>query len=277
MDTIPHNPSSRLTRAQTGRDLGWAPEQFLWLMLSHALWVGLCVLAAMLSPSVAHAQTLMSKDVLQTQVEGLLKTQSLPQGADKANGSAPMKPWRIELVLGELDPRLRLAPCDKVHAYMPDGVQLWGRTRVGLRCEVGAVHWNVSWPVTVKVWGQALVPVVPLRPGAPVEASDLRMAEVDLAAFNSPAVTRLEEAVGRSVLRSVEPGQSLREADLRARRWFEAGDPVKMVVKGDGFSVAAEGLALTPGDEGRCARIRTDSGRIVCGQPVGARQVELSL
>jgi len=52
---------------------------------------------------------------------------------------------------------------------------------------------------------------------------------------------------------------------------------VRLTVRGEGFQAVSEGMALTPGDEGRCARVRTDSGRIVCGQPVGERQVELSL
>jgi len=184
---------------------------------------------------------------------------------------------RFEVTLGQLDPRLKLAPCDKVQAYMPQGMRMWGKTRVGLRCEQGPVRWNVFWPVSVKVWGQALVAVVPLRPGTPVAAADLRLAEVDLAAHASPAVMRSNEVVGRSVVRPIEPGQSLRQEDIRARRWFAAGDPVRLVVKGSGFSVASEGTAITPGDEGQCAKIRVDGGRVVCGEPVAQRQVEISL
>jgi len=75
----------------------------------------------------------------------------------------------------------------------------------------------------------------------------------------------------------MQPGQSLRQEDVKARRWFAAGEPVRLTVKGAGFSVGAEGTALTAGDEGQCARIRLDGGRIVCGDPVGSRQVEITL
>jgi len=270
-----HTCIIRPTRSRLERDIGCAPEQFVVAGLSSLAWAGICVLAALVSPPV-HAQTMMATDALQSQVEAVLKQQALPQGTD-TDASSQKHPWRVEVVLGQLDSRLKLAPCDKVKAYLPDGVQMWGKTRVGLRCEVGAVRWNVFWPVTVKVWGQALVAATPLRSGAVISAEDLRMAEVDLAAQTSPAITRAADVVGRAVYRNVEPGHSLRQDDVKARRWFAAGDPVRLTVRGEGFQVASEGMALTPGDEGHCARIRTESGRVVCGQPVGERQVELSL
>jgi flagellar basal body P-ring formation protein FlgA len=184
---------------------------------------------------------------------------------------------RVEVVLGQLDPRLKLAPCEKVNAYLPEGSRLWGRTRVGLRCEQGSVHWNVYWPVTVRVWGPAVVAVVPLKPGSLVSAADLRLAEVDLAESNSPAILKAEEVIGRSVVRVIEPGQGLRQDDVRMRRWFAAGEPVEVMVRGEGFAIASGGTALSHGDEGQCARIRVDSGRVLCGRPVGERRAEVAL
>ena len=87
----------------------------------------------------------------------------------------------------------------------------------------------------------------------------------------------LTDIVGRAVVRNIEPGQSIRQEDIKLRRWFAAGDPVRVMVKGVGFQISSDGTALTPGDEGRCARVRTDNGRVVCAQPVGDRQVELVL
>jgi flagella basal body P-ring formation protein FlgA len=254
-------------------DLGLEPFQIWAALLSSLVWLLLCGGAALFSPSARAqaAQPQQDSNVMQAHVEALLHQQATPSSA------APGMPGRIEVVMGQLDARLKLAPCDKIQAYVPDGVRLWGKTRVGLRCEQGPVHWNVFWPVAVKVWGQALVAVVPLRPGTPVNASDLRLSEVDLAAHPSPAMVRSQEVVGRTVVRSIAPGQSLRQEDVRARRWFAAGDPVRLVVKGSGFSVGAEGTALSPGDEGQCARVRLEGGRVVCGDPVGERQVEITL
>jgi flagella basal body P-ring formation protein FlgA len=198
-------------------------------------------------------------------------------GAADAPDSAGPVVSRLEVSLGAADSRLRLAPCDKVQVYVPDGIKLWGRSRVGLRCEQGAVRWNVFVPVTVRVFGQGVVPAVNLTLGSRIEAADLRLAEVDLAAEGSPAILNVQEAAGRLMAHGVQAGQSLRQGHLKAKRYFAVGDQVRLVVKGPGFSVNGEGEALTPGDEGVCARIRTEAGRIVCGRPVGERVVELLL
>lgn len=244
-----------------------------WLLL--ILLVALAPLTARAQANPAIGAAVAGGDVLQAQVEGLLKQQTLPQGGSP--DPAARQPWRVEVTLGQLDPRLKLAPCDKVKAYLPPGVQLWGQARVGLRCEQGPVRWNVYWPVTVKVWGKALVAAVPLRPGNVVSAGDVTVGEVDLAASPSPALTRSHDLVGRTVVRSISAGQSVRQDDVKSRRWFAIGDPVTIHVRGEGFMAASEGVALSPGDEGRCARIRMDNGRVLCGQPVSERVAELSL
>ncbi len=234
----------------------------------------LCLLGLAPMGARAEGQT-ETVDVLQNQVESLLKQQNLPQGGTP--DAASRQPWRVEIALGQLDPRLKLAPCDKVKAYVPDGVQFWGKARVGLRCEQGPVRWNVYWPVTVKVWGKALVAAVPLRPGNVVKQADVVLAEVDLAASASPALLNAADIVGRTVMHPLEAGQSVRQDDVKLRRWFAIGDPVRLNVRGEGFLAASEGVALSPGDEGRCVRVRMDNGKVLCGQPVGERVVELTL
>lgn len=215
---------------------------------------------------------------LSSLVADLLQRQTQAQSpALQAPADGEAQPPRVEVVLGELDPRLKLAPCQKVNAYIPQGMKLWGKTRVGLRCEQGPVRWNVFWPVTVKVWGTALVVTSTVEPGQELGPQDVKLAEVDLAESTSPAVLSLPEALGRSSQRRLQAGQSLRESDLRARRWFFAGDPVRLHVKGAGFMATSEGVALAHGDEGRCARVRTSQGRVVCARPVADGLAELTL
>ena len=184
---------------------------------------------------------------------------------------------RIEVSVGSLDARLHLAPCQRVEPYLPNGVRLWGKTRIGLRCTQGASAWNVFVPITVKAYGPALVASAVLPAGALLAAADLIQAEVDLAEDTSMAVNDTQLAVGRTLVRAMLPGQSLRQSHLKARQWFAAGETVKVVAQGSGFSVASEGKALTPGIEGQSARVRTESGHVLVGLPVAENRVELSL
>jgi flagella basal body P-ring formation protein FlgA len=184
---------------------------------------------------------------------------------------------RMQIEVGRLDPRLRLAPCEQVQPYLPAGFRAWGRTRVGLRCVRGPVAWNVYVPLQVKVFGPALVASHALSAGQRVTEGDLVQAEVDLAEDNSPALRDASAAVGRNLSRAVMAGASVRESFLRARQWFVAGETVSLVAQGAGFAVQGSGQAMSAGLEGASVRVRTESGRIVSGVAVGERRVEVPL
>ena len=184
---------------------------------------------------------------------------------------------KVEVLVGALDPRLKLAPCQRIEPYLPAGTRWWGKTRVGLRCTQGVTPWNVFMPVTVKVHGRALVAAAPLPAGTVLSANDLRLAEVDLAEDGSAALDDPSLALGRTLQRALASGQSLRQSHLKARQWFAVGDTVQVRAGGDGFSVSGEGQALTRGVEGEPARVRTEAGRVLTGMPVAERRMELPL
>lgn len=185
---------------------------------------------------------------------------------------------RHEVVAGQLDPRLRLTPCDDVQPYLPDGTRLWGKARVGLRCVKGVTKWNVYLPLTVNVYGPGLVSRAALPAGHVLAAEDFHQAEVNLADnLYQPAITDANQLLGRTLAKPVAPGQSLRQASLKPRQWFTAGDKVRIRVAGSGFAVAGAGEAVTAGMEGQPARVRTENGRVVSGLPVADRLLEIAL
>lgn len=216
-------------------------------------------------------------------------TQSVPSGLDAGleqqvrtlalggASSAPAGVTRVEVIVGQLDPRLRLAPCQRVEPYLPPNARLWGKSRIGLRCTQGTSNWNVYLPLTVKAYGRGLVATAAVNSGSVVKAGDLTEAEVDLAEDATPALVDPAQALGRTLAQALRPGQSLRMGHLKARVWFAAGDTVKVLALGPGFSLEGEAQALSNGVEGQPARIRTENGRVLTGQPVGERRVELTL
>ena len=187
------------------------------------------------------------------------------------------QPPRIEVLVGRLDARLRLAPCSQVLPYLPAGTRPLGRTRIGLRCAQGPSAWNISLPVTVKVWAPAVVATTALPIGTRLAAHHLTRAEVDLAERSDPALLLPEAALGRTLARGLAPGEALRRDDLKLREWFKAGDSVRIMAIGPGYAVSSEGLALGPGLDGQATRVRTEGGRIVTGIAAGDHRVELAL
>ncbi|MDC8784297.1 flagellar basal body P-ring formation chaperone FlgA [Roseateles koreensis] len=182
---------------------------------------------------------------------------------------------RIEVEVGKLDPRLRLAPCNQIQPYLPAGLQMWGRTRIGLRCLAGASRWNVSVPVRVKVYAKAIVAIDPLAAGTPLTQAQLALAEIDIAAepgavFNDPAALE-----GRTLLKPLAAGEAVRNSALKQRQVFAAGDRVTVMATGAGYAVAGEGQALSAGVEGQNVKIQFENGRVVTGRAIAERRVEV--
>ena len=184
---------------------------------------------------------------------------------------------RVAIEPGRLDPRLRLAPCERIEPYLPPGARAWGRSRVGLRCVQGPTPWNVYLPVTVKVFAPAWVAASALPAGSELQPDMLRQAEVDWAASATPPVVDAAKLVGRLLARPLPAGAAVRLGDLKQRQWFAAGDTVRLVARGQGFSVSGEGQAMSPGVEGQTVRVRTETGRVLTGQAVGQNRVEVQL
>jgi flagella basal body P-ring formation protein FlgA len=206
-----------------------------------------------------------------------LQVQQFTRAAGERGASVGAGTVRVEVTLGALDSRLRLAPCSRVEPYLPPNSKPWGRTRVGLRCAEGRTHWNVFLPVTVHVFAPALVAQATLPAGTVLAAQDVREAEVDLAAEPGAALTRPAQAVGRTLARALAAGEALRQPDLKARQYFASGETVSLVAAGHGYAVQSEGQALSNGLEGQPVRVRTESGRIVSGLAAGEHRVEIPL
>lgn len=172
---------------------------------------------------------------------------------------------RMEVQMGQLDSRLRLAACAKVEPYLPAGSRLWGRTRLGLRCVQGSVPWNVFLPITVRAYGPAWVAQGNIPAGKTLSAEDAVPAEVDWAEDSAPVFANAQDFIGMVAARALTSGQALRQNMVRPPALFTAGSPVQVMVNGGGFSVAGSGKAMTAAGEGQQVRVRMDNGRLVTG------------
>lgn len=219
----------------------------------------LAALACVLATGVAQAQS-----VADPAAELPALTQRWLDDALTRNQSAGL-PLRMEVSIGALDSRLRLAPCARVEPYLPAGSRLWGRTRLGLRCVEGATAWNVFLPVTVKAWGPAWVLTGNVASGAVLTANDAAEAEVDWAADAAAIVANPDQWVGQIASRPLVAGQAVRQSMVRAPSLFKAGAQVRVVAQGPGYAVTSAGQALSAGAVGQTVRVRMDNGRTISG------------
>jgi flagella basal body P-ring formation protein FlgA len=224
----------------------------------------LCVLAAH-----AWAQQAEMAPDLSSEVSRLAEEAATQRDAQQAG-------LRVKVEVGQLDPRLHLAPCQRIQPYLPPGLPAWGRTRIGLKCVQGAKPWNISVPVTVHVYRNAQVLREALPGGTVLDAGQLMEAEVDIAAAPGTAILEPDQAVGRTLARPLPAGATLRTTDFKPRRWFDAGATVRVVANGPGWAASTEGQAMNPGIEGQLVRVKVDSGKLLIGRPTAGGWVEIS-
>lgn len=203
--------------------------------------------------------------------------QQLEQLAEQAVRPALPAGGSVEIAVEEPDARLRLAPCAQVQPFLPGGHALWGRSRLGLRCLQGAVKWSISVPLQVRVFAPAWVAAQPLPAGALLQAGQLVRQVVEWSADTSPVQAQAEPPIDRQLQRPLQLGEALRLAHLKPRQWFAAGEPVRLLLTGEGFAIRSQGLALAPGMEGQATRVRVEGGRVLHAWPVGERQAEVAL
>ena len=208
----------------------------------------------------------------------LLKdTQAWLDQAVAAARPAGAAPLRLVVSVGALDSRLTLAPCAQVEPYLPPGMRLWGKARLGLRCTDGKARWNVFLPIQVQAFGLAWVVRGDVPVGKVLEAGDAVQAEVDWAQDNHTVLADMEMWLGQTATRALPTGQTLRAGMVRAPQVFQAGAVVRVVAQGAGFAVTSDGQALSAGILGSQARVRMEGGRILTGIVTDTRTVRVDL
>lgn len=191
--------------------------------------------------------------------------------------TASKSPLRMVLVMGELDSRLRLAPCTRVEPYVPAGVRLWGKSRIGLRCLEGSTRWNVFLPITVHAYGSAWVVKGNISAGSVLTEDDAMQAEVDWSESPSPILSKPSQWVGAVATTALSTGQALRQVSIKPAQVFQAGAQVRVSAQGPGFTISSDGQAMSSGVVGQLTQVKMENGRILSGVVIDSRTVRLSL
>lgn len=184
-------------------------------------------------------------------------------------------PGRVEISVGQLDPRTQVAACTAHEAFTPPGNRLWGKTMVGVRC-LGPSAWSIYVPVHVRVYGGYVVTSKSLNAGQTLSEGDMAIRQGDLTTLPTGVVTTVEQGTGKVLKNSLGGGQPLRADILLAPFVVQQGQDVRLIYKGPGFAVSNEGKALNNASDGQVARARTGSGQTVSGIARAGGIIEIS-
>lgn len=183
-------------------------------------------------------------------------------------------PDDVEITVGEPDPRLNLAPCQRYEPFIPTGTRLWGRTTLGMRCVDGAT-WSVFIPVQIKLFAPAPVASRTILRNQPLGPDDVRLERVEVTQWPAGSIAALDQLDGRLVTRTINEGEPLRRDYLRQPPIVVPGDAVKILYTGSSFVVSTEGKALTLAADNQPVQAALAGGRILSGVARPGKVVEV--
>lgn len=167
----------------------------------------------------------------------------------------------------------RLTACTSLEAFQTEGARKLGKTSVGVRC-LAPSTWSIYLSAQVSLVTQYITAASSLRPGQKLDASDLVIKTGDIGAFPDVALTT-EQAIGHTLVFGVLAGTPLRTGMLREPPAVQQGQPVKLVLKGNGFQVSADAVAMTNANDGQVVKAKTPAGQIISGVAQNGGRVQV--
>lgn len=160
-----------------------------------------------------------------------------------------------------------------LQAFLPAGSRAWGAVNVGLRC-TGNPPWTRYVSAYVAVQGDYYVATRAISAGQQLGLADAELRQGDLASLPASVVTDPAQWQGAQALNPVAPGAPLRRELLRGVALVQAGQNVKVLMRGSGFVISTEGKAQTAAAAGARLPVKLGSGQLITGVLGADGQVE---
>jgi flagella basal body P-ring formation protein FlgA len=135
-----------------------------------------------------------------------------------------------------------------------------GKTSIGVRCNEQP-GWSIFLQANIKISINLLVSNKPLSQGTVLSATDFSLHEGTLG--QPGMLTDPTQAIGKTLKFSIGTGQVLRSDMLQASLVVHQGQTIKLLVRGNGYTIGTEGQALSNAASGQSVRVKVVSGQVV--------------
>lgn len=184
----------------------------------------------------------------------------------------------LTIEVGQLDNRLRLAPCEQPLAMTLNDPDLAGGSlTVHTRCP-GPTSWALYIPAQIAVFRPVATASRNLGRGHRISESDISLELKNTGRLRQGFVTGTDSLIDMELRRPLRSGEAFRVSALVEPMVVERGDQVRLQVNAGSISVLATGTALGSGRVGEQIRVRNDrSERVVRGRILEKGIVEVTL
>ncbi len=209
----------------------------------------------LLSTAAAFAQDIQSLEAVRTAAQEYVLKQVPSQ-----------KPGSVQVNVGALDSRLRLAACGQpLKSALPTGATFRARMTVAVACS-GPTTWTVYVPVSIETQTSVLVLRHAAGRGARLTAEDVEVQTRTVTGAGDDYLPEPAELTGRTLKRPLGAGAAVTADALVADSLIKRGQQVTLLAAAGGMEVRARGVAMNDAPAaGRIKAQNLSSGRIVEG------------
>lgn len=151
--------------------------------------------------------------------------------------------------------------CEQPSFTVVSSTNRWGNINVLARCNDEKRYIQVN----VQATGNYVVAARQIARGSVLQTGDVELKHGRLDQLQARTMLDINQAQDAVTLRDFAPGQAIQMSMVRQAWRIKAGERVKVVANGDGFSVNSEGQALNNAAVAQNARVRMSSGQVVSG------------
>jgi len=189
----------------------------------------------------------------------------------------PGEPNTVEVSVGALDERLRLASCsERLQAALPAGAMFRENTTVAVTCP-GSTRWTVYVPVSIVTNVSTLVLRHAAARGAHLAQEDIEVQVRKVAGTSASYLTSVTELTRRTLRRPLPAGTVLTVDVFDEDAVVKRGQQVTLLASAGGLEVRATGRALNDGHVAGRVRVQNlASQRVVEGVVESADVIRIS-
>lgn len=157
-----------------------------------------------------------------------------------------------------------LPPCETLEPFLPPRARLGGRVSVGVRCLSGQ-PWTRYVPAYIALIGSYQVAARAISAGTALGPADIAVREGDLMALPASVVTDPSQLLGMTVVNAIAADAPIRRELLRGVLTVRQGQNIKVLSRGVGFEVSAEGKAMSDAALGAVVQVKMEGGKLLSG------------
>ncbi|MDT8428272.1 MAG: flagellar basal body P-ring formation chaperone FlgA [Pseudomonadales bacterium] len=170
---------------------------------------------------------------------------------------------RVEIEIGQLDPRQTIAACGtELQTSMNQQQQPLGRLTVRVECNDEA-PWSRYIPAHVKIYEPVLVAGRTLERGRIISAEDLSHEIVEISTLLGNWLRDPEQVIGKEARRTITAGSPLSADRLSKPELVKRGDTVVIIARKGQIMIRHQGTAMEAGELGKQINVRNNSSQRV--------------